>query len=433
MLTYTRMIVRFGIAVAIAITIFCASQAQADPIEIISGSIGALRQTQAANDVLPTGSRNASDTFLFSAGIVGGANDIWIKATYNYTDNTPAFSTQWVKNNTLTVAPNLAYIGAGFDSNRLGEWSLSFWRGSWVPGQDMPVSITTPSLIGAESPVPFPTSVTLTGSGQTPTISWTVPQGFTPEAYRVNIYDKETRFPGGQADIIWNTGIDASATSYTIPEGVLSEGGQYSFNLQVIDLRDGIEVFSNNNAEILRRSNSYFDFTPLTGDNPPEVALPSVIDGVYNFDIGEVGPDYTTFIDPFVAIGYEYATGDQDPNFASVELPDVGDGIFTLEYYLEGVLTTNTLYAKDKYFFQSGGVDWFKVTGIETSAGLDPDDVTAFITGLTFVTTGSFTGTMTPIKTFIPDGSPVPEPSTMLLLCFGLVGLTGAARKKMRK
>jgi hypothetical protein len=73
------------------------------------------------------------------------------------------------------------------------------------------------------------------------------------------------------------------------------------------------------------------------------------------------------------------------------------------------------------------------VTGIETSAGLDPNDVTAFITGLTFVSNGSFTGTMTPIKTFIPDGSPVPEPSTMLLLGFGLVGLAGVARKKNEK
>ena len=35
--------------------------------------------------------------------------------------------------------------------------------------------------------------------------------------------------------------------------------------------------------------------------------------------------------------------------------------------------------------------------GIETSAGLNPQDATAFITGLTFVSEGSFTGTMTPI------------------------------------
>lgn len=44
-----------------------------------------------------------------------------------------------------------------------------------------------------------------------------------------------------------------------------------------------------------------------------------------------------------------------------------------------------------------GGVDRFRVLGIESSAGLDPNNVTAFVTGLAFVTDGQFTGTMTPI------------------------------------
>lgn len=102
-------------------------------------------------------------------------------------------------------------------------------------------------------------------------------------------------------------------------------------NFQLIGLHDGVTEFHNNNVEILSRSNFYFDFTPLTGGNPPVVALPPYVEGVYNFSIGEVGPESTTFMDPFIAIGYGYAIGAGDPNFYSVYLPNVGDGLFTNE------------------------------------------------------------------------------------------------------
>lgn len=423
--------IKFLITICLFSMILAISSVHAEPIEIIEGTVAALRQNQSANDVMAL--RNTSDVMLFSVGIEGGVSDIWMKATYNFSDGTDPFIINWWKVNPQTAAPDLAYIGTEFNSNMLGEWTISLWREAWEPGVDTPVSFKTPSLIGAVNPIPFPTSVTLAGNDLTPTISWAVPDGFIPDAYRVNIYDRDTRFQNGQADIIWNTGIDATSTSLTIPEGVLSEGGHYSFNLQLIDLRDEYTEFTNNNAEILRRSSSFFEFTPLFGANVPEVALPTLADGMYNFRIDDVGPDYITFIDPLVAIGYEYAIGAGDPNFASVLLPDVGDGEYTLAYYIDSSLFEVLLKHDIQYFFPTGGVDWFRVTDIETSAGLDPNDVTAFITGLTFVAAGSFTGTMTPITEFVPDGNPVPEPSTILLLAFGLLGVAGVARKRMKK
>ncbi len=42
-------------------------------------------------------------------------------------------------------------------------------------------------------------------------------------------------------------------------------------------------------------------------------------------------------------------------------------------------------------------MDFFRILGIEITAGLDPNNVTAFITKLTFTNQGRFTGTMTPI------------------------------------
>jgi len=50
-----------------------------------------------------------------------------------------------------------------------------------------------------------------------------------------------------------------------------------------------------------------------------------------------------------------------------------------------------------QFSFPVGGVERFCVLGIESSSALDPNNPTAFVTGLTFVSDGPFTGTMTPI------------------------------------
>lgn len=390
----------------------------AQPISLVGGTLNMFRDSRGANDVRAV----SGDRFQFGADVVGGSTGVSLGATYSGPGGTTVAQSAC---GALSVNLNFCSRTALFNADRLQPWTLRFTRGADK------LEVLGPSLLGAESPVPFPVSVTLAGSGLTPTVSWVVPGAFAPDGFRINVFDKNRVLPNGGIDIVHSVAIAANATSYALPATFSSglslvEGGNYTINLQLIETR-GHVAFNNNNAQILRRSNSYFAFTPLSGSNPPAVALPTVNNGVYNFNIAQVNASSITFIDPVVAVGYDYATGAGDPNFASVLLPDVGDGQFTLAYTDAGGPHAVSLAHGAQYFFGAGGVSAFRVSGIETSAMLDPNNVTAFITGLTFAANGSFTGSMTPITQFVPG---VPEPQSWALLAAGLALVVVAAKRR---
>jgi len=69
----------------------------------------------------------------------------------------------------------------------------------------------------------------------------------------------------------------------------------------------------------------------------------------------------------------------------------------------------------------------FTITGIDLSADLDPADTSAFVTGLTFVSDGPFTRTMTPITEVV---STVAEPTSLALLTPSLLLLALLDRRK---
>ena len=136
------------------------------------------------------------------------------------------------------------------------------------------------------------------------------------------------------------------------------------------------------------------------------------------------GTEY--FVDPSIAVGYAYRIGIGNPDFASVQLPAVQSNDFTLSYLENGSWLKAMVAPGGTFDFPSGGVTSFDVTGIDPSLMLDPSDTTAFVTGLTFIAEGSFTGTQTPIT----SGSAIPERSTwvMMLLGFAGLGLAGCRR-----
>src|SRR5262245_32096300 len=70
----------------------------------------------------------------------------------------------------IAVNPNFCAASPAFNASRLGSWTITFRNGS-----DTAV-ITTPTLAGAETAVPFPQNVTI-GRSDHPTITFTVPAG----------------------------------------------------------------------------------------------------------------------------------------------------------------------------------------------------------------------------------------------------------------
>ncbi|NTU52997.1 MAG: PEP-CTERM sorting domain-containing protein [Chlorobiaceae bacterium] len=162
--------------------------------------------------------------------------------------------------------------------------------------------------------------------------------------------------------------------------------------------------------------------TPLVSVQQP--------DGSYRFAY-IVSPGVYLYIDPDIAIGYDYQIL-SGPNIASMLLPSVAgdDGLYDLWLWDSGSSAYTdagtTIAANAPYFFDAGGVDRFRIMGIETTANLDPENPTAFVTGLSFVDSGLVDLTQTPVTTTVP------EPSALFLLCTGIAGLAAGRFRRNR-
>ena len=410
----------FATSYALLLSSSLASPAIADTITILD-ALRNFRDTRSFNDVgVAQGDRDvfgadvSPNTGTTITGIQGNAN-----VGPNLCNGSVAF-------------PNNCSASANFNPNRTGSWNLTFTNGANTAIATTPVLDTTALTLG---PVPFPQDVTIKGTGLTPTLSWTVPGGFSPDAVRIQVYDKALTNQRGQDVIVFSTPLPGNQTSFTIPSGILNQNTAYVLNVQLIDTRGHVDFSSNNPALIALRSNSFFDFTPLPPGSQQQAAfLPSVepssdpsLGPTYHFKIGSVGPNSVTFIDPFVAVGYDYAIGVGDPNFASVIFPAIQNNPFLLSFAGEPGGNPIQLFANQQFFFPSGGVSQFSVRGINVSNNLDPNNVNAFITGLTFVGDGQFSGTMVPVLQAV---SGVPEPESLMLLGFGLLIVTYSARRR---
>ena len=317
-----------------------------------------------------------------------------------------------------------------------GAWTLTFTNGGDT------TTATTPGIGGAQT-IGFATGMAMSGAGNTPTFSWNQPAG-TFDTQRIRIYDL-TDFRGaggvggnGVANVIFTQDIGATATSFTVDPASplftqqLVFGRQYSFELNVRDLRDG--ATGTGNPATLSQSRTLIDFTLLPNGAPAKVFLPftdttNAAVPVFRFAAVSVTARQPIFIDPLVAIGYDYQIGLGDPNFASVVLPTgIGDDLYELWLWDGSKYNfSKTLTGGVAHLFDGLGVDRFRILGIEVSALLDPLNSLAFITGLTFLSDGTFNGTMTAIT------ADIPLPAALPLFATGLGVLGWLAHRRKRK
>lgn len=137
-------------------------------------------------------------------------------------------------------------------------------------------------------------------------------------------------------------------------------------------------------------------------------------------------PETPIWIDPEVAIGYDYEVV-EGPNVATITMPEgFGDDEYELQVLnevtqdYESVATLNALQPFDVTSLFAGGLSSFRVLGIEASAMVDPTDPLGFPTGLTFVSAGAVAVTMTAL---------VPEPTTALMALAATL-LAGTRRRR---
>ncbi|MEB3174235.1 MAG: PEP-CTERM sorting domain-containing protein, partial [Cyanobacteriota bacterium] len=160
----------------------------------------------------------------------------------------------------------------------------------------------------------------------------------------------------------------------------------------------------------------------LPGSNPDNPLLPPTnddpTDGFDFPDISVFNTNQTVWIDPEVAVGYNYIATPVigNPLFATVTLPaNIGDGLYNLLLDDGGacdnfVTPGGTITGGSAFSFASA-VPCFSITGIEVEAALDPLDPTAFVTGLTFDSVGQVSLQQIPI---VVNTTPIPEPMTIL-------------------
>jgi hypothetical protein len=167
------------------------------------------------------------------------------------------------------------------------------------------------------------------------------------------------------------------------------------------------------------------------GSTPGNPILPVIQDGSWLFNFN-VGPNSgRVWIDPVVAIGYNYIV-DSGPAIRTIVLPaGIGDGIYDLWLFdsLTGTYVNSGIHITGGtvYDFGVGGVTNFSIRGIEVGAGLDPANTAAFVSGLTFEGFGTVGMRMVPLS--VNTGAGVPEPSALVLLGVGLCALRFTRRR----
>jgi PEP-CTERM motif len=352
----------------------------------------------------------------------------------------PGFAPIILPNLNEGINSSLFTAAVGDNATRRGSWTLDFTNGT---NQAQSV---TPSLPTTLTPLPFVTNVSVSGTGLQPIVSWTNTAS-SLDAVAVRIRDNgitatlNGTFQASVISLNYFAPVTTGFQTYQVPANLLTAGHEYSIEIDQLNTRTPF-VANNTPAGIgatfvstLDQSRSFFDYSASASSlAASSVFLPTVGtqpngSPAYTFHIDNVAANTPVFIDPAIAIGYSYKIGLGDPNFASVTLPTLtGTASYTI-LLPDGekitVLPGHTFDFTSISGF-SNGVSNFEVLGIDPVSALNAFDPNAFVTELSFVSAGRFTGEMDPITA-------VPEPSTWAMMILGFVGVGFMGYRRSRK
>ena len=310
--------------------------------------------------------------------------------------------------------PNQFFRSITFDPALTGAWTLT------IEDLDDPANVATvttlpicPTLcfapFGPADPfqTPFIRNAATSDLSTQPVLSWVQPPfDLPPNTARRTILLVHDFTSGDQ--IVHARVLGADTTSHRIPAimsgGVpMVPGHKYVISVEtsLYNTADTglLPGFVTRGSE-LETARSFFSFSPSATPTvfAAPVNLPRVdASGTFTFDLDVTGGT-PVLLDPAVAVGYDFAIGAGNPRFASVKLPDLGDFDYTL-YLWDGAqwVATAVLPPQAKFDFPAPGVERFRVLGIDPALALDPANVSAFVTEVTFASSGVFNGTMTPV------------------------------------
>jgi hypothetical protein len=193
----------------------------------------------------------------------------------------------------------------------------------------------------------------------------------------------------------------------------------------------------NQRSNINNAGRWYFPFRDgaapgTTRDNP---LLPDVQQDGWHFQYTTTQVNQVIWSDPELVFGYDYSI-ENGINFRSFILPILGDNSYQL--WLGNSL--NPVYIADiiggsEYFFSdlgfNLGVDFFRILGVDSGLGIEPDDVTAFVTGLTFMEAGQVQWRQNPLSNE-PVSVNEPKMPAVLLFLLGTFALVKLKRNAQR-
>jgi hypothetical protein len=121
---------------------------------------------------------------------------------------------------TTTCTPT----GNNNPANLTNPWTLTFSNPSTSP-----TSVPTVLSLAGPGEIPFVNSVTLSGTGQAPTFSWTPPASVPVDGYRINIYQNSLQTFDANGRVVdtgqvTTTNLGPNVTSYTVTSADFTHG-----------------------------------------------------------------------------------------------------------------------------------------------------------------------------------------------------------------